>query len=159
MLTESQKGKVGQDLLDQTSVIGSQRRINVALSSVDNEAVYIIFYLRGGSQGVMFAQIKSTWLSSQGAKRGVFRTQVRRAILHPRENYFFIFAVCHQEWLQLGETLWIVPSQDFSKLTCGQDNPERILLHSRFNSNDMWQKYELSLRELPSRIVGLLGTK
>ena len=50
MLTESQKGKVAQDLLAQACVIGSQGRINVAFPLVDDEAVDMIFYLRGGSQ-------------------------------------------------------------------------------------------------------------
>ena len=47
-LTESQKGKVAQDLVAQACVIGSQGRINVAFPPVDDEAVDMIFYLRGG---------------------------------------------------------------------------------------------------------------
>ena len=155
-LTESQKGKVAQDLLAQTLILGSQGQINVALPSVDDEAIDIIFYTRGGSQKVIFAQVKSRWLSSVGINKGVFRTQVRRATYSPRDNYFLIFMVCNQDKFQLGETLWIVPSQDFSKLTRGQGNPSRIVFQSRFNSHDMWQKYRLTLQDLPSRIIDLL---
>jgi hypothetical protein len=155
-LTESQKGKVAQDLLAIAIVLVSQGQVNVAFPSVDDEAVDMISYLRGRSKKTLFAQIKSRWLSSQGVKRGIFRTQIRRATFSPRENYCLIFAVCAQELLQLGQTLWIVPSDDFIDLTRGQRNPTRIVFQSSFNSNDMWQKYRLKLQELPNRIIELL---
>lgn len=155
-LTESQKGKIAQDLLAIATVLGSRGKVNVALPSVDDEAVDIIFYLRGGSRKTLFAQVKSRWLSSKGVQKGVFRTQVRRATFSSRENYCLIFAVCDQEQLQLGQTLWIVPSDDFTKLTSGQSNPKRIVFQSNFDSNDMWQKYRLKLQQLPDRIIELL---
>jgi hypothetical protein len=158
-LTESQKGKVAQDLLALALVIGSHGQINVALPTVDDEAVDIIFYLRGESQKALFTQVKSRWLSSQGIQRGTFRTQVRKASFHPRDNYCFLFAVCDEGKRQLGETLWVVPSTDFSSLTRGQSNPTRIVFQSNFDSNDMWSRYRLTLRELPSRILELLTVK
>ena len=159
MLTESQKGKVAEALLAQTVILGSQGQVNVALPSVDDEAIDILFYLKGGSRKVMFAQVKSRWLSSVGINKGVFRTQVRRATFSPRDNYFLIFMVCDQDNYRLGETLWIVPSKDFLKLTSGQGNHLRIVFQSRFNSNDMWQKYRLTLKDLPRNIMELLRAK
>lgn len=156
MLTESQKGKAAQDLLAQACVIGSQGRINVAFPQVDDEAVDIIFYLRGGSRRVLFAQVKSRWISSQGIRKGIFRSQIRKASFIPRENFLLIFLVCDQDRIHLGENLWLVPSIEFVELIKNQANPLRLVFQSRFTSNDMWTKYRMLLKDLPSRLTELL---
>ena len=157
MLTESQKGRIAQDLLGLTCVIGSLGKINVALPNVDDEAVDVVFYLRAASGKALFAQVKSRWISSVGIRKGVFRTQIRRATFKPRDNYAVIMVTCDQDKLGLGEILWVIPSLDFANLTLNQHSATRLVFQSRFGSSDMWEKYRLRLKDLPDRIVELLG--
>ena len=156
VLTETQKGKLAQDLLAQVCLIGSNGKISVALPMVDDEAIDLIFYLRGLSEKTLFAQVKSRWTSSEGVKGGKFRTQVRKASFHARDNYYLIFVAYDEDKLQLVQPLWFVPSTEFVRLTKGQKQAKRIVFESRFDSNDMWKPYRLNLRELASSIIEYL---
>lgn len=155
-LSSSLKGKIAATLVGMACAQGSNGQINFASPFVDDEGVDLIFFKRGGSGKTILAQVKSRTVQSRLLSQGTYRVQVRKASFKAREGYYFIFVAFDQLRKQLSDTLWFIPSTGFERKLSGQKNEKVLVFQSRFNSNDMWVEYRVSLEELPQRISQIL---
>ncbi len=155
-LGSSLKGKIATTLIGLTCAEASGGQVNFASPFVDDEGVDIIFFRKGGTGRAILTQVKSRTMESKLLSRGTYRVQVRRASFKPREGYYFIFVALDQSGKGLFDTLWFIPSLDFEKKLSRQKGKEVLVFQSRFNSNDMWKEYRISLGELPRRITQIL---
>ena len=152
----SLKGKVVATLIGITCAEGSDGQINFASPFVDDEGIDLIFFRRGGTGKAILAQVKGRTTESKLLKRGIFRAQVRRASFKPRDGYYFIFAAFDKLEKKLRDTLWLVPSKDFERRLRGQKNKKVLVFQSRFDSEDMWKEFRISLKDISQRVDEIL---
>ncbi len=153
-LGSSQKGKVVESLIAATCIIGSDGKLSVGVPFVDDDGVDLMFTPKGGG-GTIFVQVKSRFSLM---KNGSYRSMVRKKTFNTRDDYFVLFAHFDLSKMQLGDTLWLIPSIDFKKKLKNQnkENPNYIF-QSNFNSKkDMWLPYRLQLTDLPKELLNLL---
>ena len=150
------KGQLAAMLVGVACAQGSGGEINFACPFVEDEGVDLIFFRKGGYGKAILAQVKSRILQSKLLQRGIFKFQVRRASVKPREGYYFIFITFDESRKGLFNTLWFIPSLDFERKLAGQGNETLLVFHSRFDSKDMWEQYRMGLDELPNRIAQIL---
>lgn len=152
----SLKGKIAANLVGMACALRSQGEINFASPFVDDEGVDLVFFKKGGSGKAILVQVKSRTIQSKLLSKGTFRVQVRRASFKPRDGYYFVFVALDESGERLLDTLWFIPSLDFAENLAGQTNESVLVFQSRFTSKDMWEKYRISLEELPQRIAQVL---
>ena len=153
-LGSSQKGKAVESLLAATCIIGSDGELSVSIPMVDDEGVDLIFTPKGGGRSI-FVQVKSRFTLTG---KGSYRSQIRKKNFHPRKDYYITFAYYDKANARLGDTLWFIPSLDFTDKLKGQSRERpNYIFQSRFTSTgDMWRPYKVELKNLPKHILRIL---
>ena len=153
-LSESQKGRIVEQLVGATLILQSDGRLRASLPFVDDEGVDLVIGNRANDK-TMLLQIKSR-LSLSG--RGHYRADVRRATCNPNPNKFLLFVYYDASAAALGETCWLVRSIEFCALL-GQQKVTRpvYVFDSTFSGkNDMWVPFRLPLKETANEILKAL---
>ncbi|MGQ9475963.1 MAG: hypothetical protein ACUVRX_07800 [Actinomycetota bacterium] len=115
-LSESQKGKVVETLVAAHLILGSDGAINVSTPMVDDEGVDLVLNLSGEAKHLLL-QVKSRFTLTG---KGAYRAQVERASFNPRKDLYLLFAYFNKQEGELGDTMWLVPTIDFSEKTKNQ---------------------------------------
>jgi hypothetical protein len=150
-LSESQKGRIVEQLVGTTLLLQSDGALRVSLPLVDDEGVDLIVGNRRNDKSLLL-QIKSRF-SLTGRKR--YRTDVRRATCAPNRNKFLLFVYYDKATAGLDETCWLVPSPAFCRLL-GKQRPTRpvYVFDSTFTAKaDMWVPHRLPLTELAAAVL------
>ena len=149
-LTTSQKGRLAETMIAAYCVLGSDGALNVSTPFVDDAGVDLIFNLKGGSRNIA-VQVKSRFTSNHGK----FQTQVRKKTLVPRDDLYLLFVFIDRKNLEIGDTLWFVPSKSFVRELGGQRKARDIyVFDTKFGAkNDMWRKYRIPKSQLPASIM------
>ncbi|MEM2100513.1 MAG: hypothetical protein QXP45_04165 [Thermoproteota archaeon] len=99
-------------------------------------------------------QVKSRFTLTN---KGAYRSQLRRASFKPRKDLYILFAYFDRAAGELGNTMWLVPTEDFAERTRNQSSGRKYLVfQTRFNSKDMWERYRVEKAVLPNKIVEIL---
>lgn len=152
-LSESQEGKVVETLVAAHLILGSDGAINVSTPMVDDEGVDLVLNLSGEAKHLLL-QVKSRFTLTG---KGAYRSQVRRASFNPRKDLYLLFAYFDKQEGELGDTMWLVPTIDFSEKTKNQNMDRKYLVfQTRFNSKDRWESYRVEKTQLPGKIVDVL---
>jgi hypothetical protein len=153
-LSESQKGRIIEQLTGAILILQSNGALRVSLPLVDDEGVDLIVGNRLNDKGLLL-QIKSRFVLSS---RGRYRTQVRRATCSPNPNKFLLFMYYDKNKAALGECCWLVPSSDFCRLLGKQRNTRPVyVFNSSFTAErDMWAPFRLSTKDLAEKILAYL---
>jgi len=155
-LNATQKAGITETLFALSCLLGSSGNLSLATPFVDDEGVDIIVYRRKVGGPPLYIQVKSRFTLTG---RGQYRAQVRKQSFLPRKDLYIVFVYFDTQKIQLGETLWFIPSLDFKKLISGQgSNRKNYVFSTKFNSrNDMWAQYKLKLSEISSVIESILN--
>jgi hypothetical protein len=152
----SRMGAAAEHLVAASCIIQSRARLNVSTSLVDDEGVDLVFHRRQGT-ATLAVQVKARMDDSRVLRRGRFTAQVRSETLNPRRDLYVLFlAVKVAEGTF--DTCWLVPSIDLAA-QARQDGHRRYVFSAALkdDSKDKWSRYKVSRRELPDRILALLG--
>lgn len=154
-LSDSQKGRIVEQLVGATLLLQSDGSLRVSLPLVDDEGVDLVVANRTNDKSLLL-QVKSRF-SLTG--RGGYRTNVRRATCHPNPNKFMLFVFYDREAGKLGDVCWLIPAVDFCTLLKGQRTTRaNFIFESRFHSQqDMWKPFKTELPSLARRISEILG--
>ncbi len=155
LLSDSQKGKVIEHLIAAACVLQSSGLLRISVPLVDDEGVDLVVTHKITDRTILL-QIKSRFTLS---KRKAYRAQVRRVSLRPAPNRFLLFVYYDRMQVRLGETIWLVPTPEFYKLTGNQNkNRPHYVFCSFFTSKkDMWKPYQISTTELAKSLIQLLS--
>jgi hypothetical protein len=151
----SWKGRAIEWLLAAQCILASNGRLNVSTAMVDDEGVDLVFNIKGTPK-TLAVQVKSRFASAQSIqKRGNYRAEVRRKVFRPRDNLYLLFVLFDDmETLNI-EQAWLVPSQDFERLTTGQrqERPRLVFAVNIRGTQNVWFPYRCTRRDLTDRIV------
>jgi len=154
-MSESEKGRVVEQLIGATLMLQSEGALRVSLPLVDDEGVDLVVGNRHNDKS-MLLQVKSRFgLTAKGS----YRTNVRRATFSADPARFLLFAYYDCDNAALGEVCWLVPASDFSRLCQNQRSTRPIFVFvSRFSSTgDMWTQYRLPTKDLAQRVLNYLS--
>lgn len=142
-LSESQKGRVVEQLVGATLILQSDGDLRVSLPLVDDEGVDLVIGNRRNDKTLLL-QIKGRFSLSG---RGHYRADVRRATCAPNPNKFLLFVYYDRAMAALGETCWLVRSSDFCALLSNQKAARSVyVFDSTFRGKgDMWVPYRMPL--------------
>jgi hypothetical protein len=148
-LSESQKGRIVEQLVGATLMLQSDGRLRVSLPLVDDEGIDLLVTNRLNDK-TLFLQIKSRFVLEQGR----YRSNVRRATCPPNPSKFLLFVYYEKISAAIGETCWLIRASDFCQLLSNQrETRPDYIFNSSFNSkNDMWTPFRFSVRKLATEI-------
>ncbi len=154
----SWKGRAVEWLLAAQCILASNGRLNVSTAMVDDEGVDLVFNIKGTPK-TLAVQVKSRFASAQSIqKRGNYRAEVRRKVFRPRDDLYLLFVLFDDmETLNI-EQAWLVPSQDFKRLTTGQrkERPRLVFAVNIRGTQNAWVPYRCTRRDLADRIVAAI---
>jgi hypothetical protein len=153
-LSESQKGRAVEQLVAALLILQSKGALRVAVPCVDDEGVDLVVGHRTTGRTLLL-QIKSRFTLSG---RGHYRADVRRATCSPDPNKLLLFVYYDEQRAGLGETCWLINSQEFcTRLTRQKPGRKVYVFASTFRSRaDMWAPFRLSVAEVAARIADVL---
>ncbi len=153
-ISESQKGRVIEQLVGATLILQSNGALRVSLPLVDDEGVDLVVGNRSNDKALLL-QIKSRFSLSG---RGHYRANVRRATCAPNPNKFLLFVYYDTAVAALGETCWLVRSSDFCALLSKQKETRPVyVFDSTFKGKgDMWVASRILLKDTAAAILKVL---
>lgn len=153
-ISESQKGRVVEQLVGATLILQSNGALRVSLPLVDDEGVDLVVGNRTNDKTLLL-QIKGRFSLSG---RSHYRTNVRRATCSPNPNKFLLFVYYDTALASLGETCWLVRSDRFCALLSRQKATRPVyVFDSTFNgTGDMWVPFRLPLKDAAAAMLKAL---
>ena len=154
-LSESQKGRIIEQLVGAALILQSDGALRVSLPLVDDEGVDLVVSNRRNDKTALL-QIKSRFALSG---RGRYRANVRRATCSANPNKIILFVYYNTAAMALGDTCWLVPASDFCRLLSRQRTSRPVyVFDSAFSSkDDMWVPCRLSVKAVASEILKKLA--
>jgi hypothetical protein len=154
-LSETQKGRVIEQLVGAILILQSNGALRVSLPLVDDEGIDLVVGSRSNDKSLLL-QIKSRFALSG---RGHYRANVRRATCSPNPNKFLLFVYYDKEKAALGDACWLISSVDFCGRLANQRNTRSVyVFDSRFLSKgDMWAPSRLSIKNVAAKILAVLS--
>ncbi len=154
-LSTTQKGKIVENLVALTCILGSDGKLSANFPFIDDEGVDLMFARKDTGRGIA-VQVKSRFMKNGG----IYKTQIRKQTFSTRKDFYVIFAYFDVDKSQLGDTLWFVPSEKLPKELKNQlQGRDKYIFQSRLNSKDMWAKYRINLKDLPKQILRILAKR
>ena len=149
---EKRRGIAAESLVASMCVLGSDGKLNVATSLVDDEGVDLVFYRSAGGP-TLSVQVKSHFFDAPGQieRRGV-NTLLNPRVFSARDDLYLLFLVVDQYEARI-QTAWLVPSVEFSNRRTGKNL--RFQASPDPESGSPWAQYlvdSLGARELADRI-------
>ena len=153
--SDSQKGRAVEQLVAALLILQSKGALRVAVPCVDDEGVDLVVGHRATGRTLVL-QIKSRFKLSG---RGYYRADVRRATCSPDPNKLLLFVFYDEQRAGLGETCWLVNSQEFCKRLMRQKAGRKVYVFaSTFTAKaDMWVSSRRSIREVAAVIMEMLS--
>lgn len=150
-ISESQKGRVIEQLVGTTLILQSDGDLRVSVPLVDDEGVDLVAGSRLNHNTILL-QIKGRFSLSG---RGHYRANVRRATCAPDSNKFLLFVFYDKATAALGETCWLVRAPEFCRLLVKQKVTRPVyVFDSTFTAKtDMWTPFRLSLKDVAAAIL------
>jgi hypothetical protein len=154
-LSESQKGRVIEQIVGATLLLQSDGELRVLQPLVDDEGVDLVIGNRANDKTLLL-QIKSRF-SLNG--RGQYRADVRRATFSPNPNKHVLFIYYDKATGALGDTCWLVCSVPFCKHLKNQrvTRPNYVFVTKFKASADMWVPYRMPIKNLADAILEVLS--
>ena len=153
-LSDSQKGRVIEQLVGAHLLLQSDGALRVSLPLVDDEGVDLVVGNRDNDKA-MLLQIKGRF-SLTG--RGYYRADVRRATCSPNPNKFLLFLYYDKAAGTFGATCWLIPSTEFCA-RLGQQKATRpvYVFASTFRGKaDMCVPFRLAFKDIAANILKAL---
>jgi len=153
-ISESQKGRIIEQLVGATLILQSEGALRVSLPLVDDEGVDLVVGNRLNDKTLLL-QIKSRFALTG---RGRYRANVRRATCEPNPNKFLLFVYYDKSQASLGDTCWLVRASEFCRLLSKQRETRPVyVFDSGFTSKaDMWTPFRLSMKEVAATVLKAL---
>jgi hypothetical protein len=153
-LSESQKGRIIEQLVGATLILQSDGALRVSLPLVDDEGVDLVVGNRSNDKTLLL-QIKGRFSLN---RRGYYRADVRRATCVPNPNKFLLFVYYDAAAASLGETCWLVRSPEFCASLSRQKATRAVYVFaSTFKgTGDMWVPYRIALKDTAAAILKAL---
>jgi hypothetical protein len=153
-ISDSQKGRVVEQLVGATLILQSDGDLRVSLPLVDDEGVDLVVGNRRNDKTLLL-QIKSRFSLSG---RGHYRANVRRATCSPSPNRFLLFIYYDTNGAALGEICWLVRASEFCALLGKQKATRPVyIFDSTFTAKgDMWVPFRLHLKDSAMAILSEL---
>jgi hypothetical protein len=135
-------------------MLASSGKLNVSTSFIDDQGVDLVFN-RWGRTATLPIQVKSrTTEASTIRDKGRFLAYVKRSTFQPRTNFYVLFTVVDRPTAALGP-VWFVPSIDLDQRDSDKD-AIRFQANVNPSGDGQWDKYWLTLAQLPSKILSIL---
>jgi hypothetical protein len=153
-ISESQKGRVIEQLVGAALILQSDGALRVSLPLVDDEGIDLVISNRLNDKTLLL-QIKSRFGLTG---RGRYRADVRRATCMPNPNKYLLFVYYNKDNAAIGDTCWFVPSTCFCQLLSNQRATRPVyVFDSAFTAKaDMWSQFRLSVKDLTTEILKAL---
>ncbi len=153
-LSESQKGRVIEQLVGATLILQSNGALRASLPLVDDESVDLVVGNRSNDKTLLL-QIKGRFSLSG---RGHYRANVRRATCVSNPNKFLLFVYYDTTVAGLGETCWLIRSSEFRNLLSRQKvtRPVYIFDSTFKGKGDMWVPFRIPLKDAATAILQAL---
>jgi hypothetical protein len=137
-------------------VLASRGRLNASAPLFDDEAVDVVFSLRG-APAMLGVQIKSRFSSSRRVKQlGGFRVDIKKSTFQARPDRALL-AVLYDEPSDDLSHVWLIPSLEFKRLTRQQTRATHWTLQlSLAHADNPWARFLYTKRQLPARLQELL---
>ena len=152
-ISESQKGRVIEQLVGATLILQSDGALRVSLaltlSSVTAATTSRRSSLNSRSEVLYIA------VSFSLSGRGHYRADVRRATCAPNPHKFLLFVYYDKAGASLGDTCWLVRASEFCELLKKQKatRPVYVFDSSFTGKADMWVPFRYQLKEIASTIL------
>lgn len=152
-LSDSQKGRIIEQLVAATLMLQSNGNLRVSVPIVDDEGVDLVIGNRLNDK-TLILQIKSRFNLNEGR----FHAHVRRNTCKADPNRFLLFVFFEKDDAILGETCWLVRADTFCELLKKQKTKDGryVFISSFTSSRDMWKPFRLLLKDLARTIEGQL---
>jgi hypothetical protein len=153
-ISESQKGRIIEQLVGTTLMLQSDGALRVSLPIVDDEGVDLVVGNRLNDKTLLL-QIKGRFSLSG---RGHYRANVRRATCAPNPNKLLLFVYYDKAVAALGDVCWLVRASEFCQLLGKQKatRPVYVFDSSFTAKTDMWTPFRLSLKNVAAAILKAL---
>src|SRR6266478_5775259 len=115
-ISESQKGRIIEQLVGTTLMLQSDGALRVSLPLVDDEGVDLVVNNRLNDKSLLL-QIKGRFSLSA---RGHYRANVRRATCAPNPHKRLLFVYYDKATAALGDACWLVSAPEFCRLLAKQ---------------------------------------
>jgi hypothetical protein len=151
VMSDSQKGRVIEQLVGATLILQSNGALRVSLPLVDDEGVDLVVSNRVNDKTLLL-QVKGRFSLSG---RGHYRANVRRATCAPNPKKLLLFVYYDKAAAALGDTCWLVRASDFCTLLSKQKVTRPVyIFDSRFSAKtDMWTPFRRRLKDAATLIL------
>ncbi len=148
MISETQKGAIGENLISNWLMSGSDGRLCPFRPVADDGGIDLLVFDRQTRRTLLF-QVKSrTRTKAMTAGKRSTRFNIRRQTFEVRPDYFIV-GVLLDEALQIPEALWLVPSavldqQGIDSKKDPDGNPTRYVMpcNPSPTSKDCWSSFK-----------------
>ena len=149
-LSSSQKGRIVEQLIGASLLLGSDGRLRVSLPLVDDEGVDLIVGDKDSDTPILL-QIKSRFSLS---KRDRYRAEVRKASFRVSDRRYILFVYYDQAKGEIGDDMWLVPAAMLASRLSGQKGARsKFIFDSSFRSKkDMWTDLHISKKDLAEKV-------
>ncbi len=150
-ISDSQKGRVIEQLVGATLILQSNGALRVNLPLVDDEGVDLVVGNRTNDKTLLL-QIKGQFSLSG---RGHYRANVRRATCAPNPNKLLLSVYYDKAVAALADTCWLVRASDFCQLLSKQKAMRPVYaFDSTFTVKaDMWAPFRRPLKDTATAIL------
>jgi len=154
VLTETQKGAAGEELLAASVTLSSDGDLELFKPLTDDDHTDVTAGRRGHVPALAI-QVKTAF-STDRKGHAVARMYFSRT---PREHPAFIYAIVYVIDASI-ETAWLVPSADFNRMTYRGKGPKgrgiELQFMARPSRTDKWSRFRLARLETGPRFLTII---